>query len=591
LLQYFERVIAGSIGSSSARVVLSHALKRKGLEFDEVAELLDETSQELRFSRQLLQATMENVTQAISVVDADMRIVAWNRRYLEMFGYPDDMVFVVRPVEHLIRWNVARGEFGDEDAEQHVQKRLAHLRAGTPYTFQRVRRNGQVYRIHGQPMAGGGFVTTYTDVTDFKRTEQALLEAKQGLEERVTQRTHELREALEAQRLAKQEAERANSSKTRFVAAASHDLLQPLNAARLFASALESRARPHPELLELASRIDDSMRAAEELLSDLLDVARLDIGVLKPDITVFQIGDLLEEIRRQYAPLAQVRNLRLDIVGCRDAVRTDRVLLRRIVQNYLSNALRYTERGGVVLGCRRRGAGLEVTVYDTGPGIPSHQQQRIYGEFHRLEQGSPWGEKGLGLGLSICDRLARLLGHELSLQSRPGKGSAFGVHVPREVRVRQPHAAVSPLPTTQPIGLTGLRVLCVDNDSAILDGMEALLGLWGVRVLKARSGSEALAVAAKVELDAVLVDYHLGEGINGLELLRRLNARRDFGLPGALITADHGADIALDARAHGYPLLHKPIRPAALRALLAAARRRSAVRDAPSVNPPLPAEV
>src|SRR5580658_6043430 len=178
LLQYFERVIAGSIGSSSARVVLSHALKRTGLEFDEVAELLDETSQELRFSRRLLQATMENVTQAISVVDADLRIVAWNRRYLEMFGYPDDMVFVGRPVEHLIRWNVARGEFADGDAEQHVQKRLAHLRAGTPYTFQRLRRNGQVYSIHGQPMSGGGFVTTYTDVTEFKRTEQALLEAK-----------------------------------------------------------------------------------------------------------------------------------------------------------------------------------------------------------------------------------------------------------------------------------------------------------------------------------------------------------------------------------------------------------------------------
>jgi PAS domain S-box-containing protein len=590
LLQHFERVIAGSIGSSSARVVLTHALKRKGLEFDEVAELLDETSQELRFSRQLLQATMENVSQAISVVDADMRIVAWNRRYVEMFGYPPGMVFVGRPVEHLIRWNLARGEFGDTDAEQHVQKRLAHLRAGTPYTFQRVRRNGQVYRIQGQPMLGGGFVTTYTDVTDFKRTEQALLEAKQGLEERVAQRTHELREALEAQRLAKQEAERANSSKTRFVAAASHDLLQPLNAARLFASALEARARRHPELLELATRVDDSMRAAEELLSDLLDVARLDIGVLKPDITVFQIGDLLEELRRQYGPVAHVRNLRLDAVGCRDTVRTDRVLLRRIIQNYLSNALRYTERGGVALGCRRRGAELEITVYDTGPGIPSDQQQRIYGEFHRLEQGSPWGERGVGLGLSICDRLARLLGHELSLHSRSGRGSAFGVRVPRDVRAAQPHLAVPLSPAANPTGLKGLRVLCVDNDPAILDGMQALLGLWGVQVHKARSGAEALAAAAKLELDAVLVDYHLGEGMNGLELLRRLNERRDAALPGGLITADHAAEIALAARMHGYPVLHKPVRPAALRALLAAARRRATGRRPQTLTQPLPAE-
>ena len=588
LLQHFERVIAGSIGSSSARVVLTHALRRKGLDFDEVAELLDETSQELRFSRQLLQATMENITQAISVVDADMRIVAWNRRYLEMFGYPPDMVYVGRPVEHLIRWNASRGEFGDGDVEQHVEKRLAHLRAGTPYTFQRLRRNGQVYSVHGQPMAGGGFVTTYTDVTDFKRTEQALLDAKQGLEERVAQRTRELCEALDAQRLAKQEAEQANRSKTRFVAAASHDLLQPLNAARLFASALESRVRHYPEFLELATRIDASMRAAEELLSDLLDVARLDIGVLKPDITSFQIGELLEELRRQYAPLAQARQLRLDVVGCRDLVRSDRVLLRRIVQNYLSNALRYTERGGVVLGCRRRGAGLEIVVYDTGPGIPAHQQQRIYGEFHRLEQGSPWGEKGLGLGLSICDRLARLLSHELSLPVARVRAPGSACASPA---MRDPCSRMQPVanvPVADPIGVRGLCVLCVDNDSAILDGMEALLGGWGVLVLKARGSSEALALAAAIDLDAVLVDYHLDDGSDGLELLRRLNERRDTALAGGLITADHGAHVALAARAQGYPLLHKPIRPAALRALLAASRRRSAGRAARRVTQALP---
>jgi signal transduction histidine kinase len=505
-----------------------------------------------------------------------------------MFGYPPDMVYVGRPVEHLIRWNALRGEFGGGAVERQVEKRLAHLRAGTPYTFQRLRRNGQVYSVHGQPMSGGGFVTTYTDVTDFKRTEQALLDAKQGLEERVAQRTRELCDALEAQRLAKQEAERANRSKTRFVAAASHDLLQPLNAARLFASALESRVRQYPEFLELASRIDASMRAAEELLSDLLDVARLDIGVLKPDITSFPVGELLEELRRQYAPLAQARNLRLDVVGCRDLVRSDRVLLRRIVQNYLSNALRYTERGGVVLGCRRRGPELEIFVYDTGPGIPAHQQQRIYGEFHRLEQDSPWGEKGLGLGLSICDRLARLLDHELSLQSRPGKGSAFGVRVARDTRPLQLEHAPAHAPTADPIGLKGLRVLCVDNDSAILDGMEALLGQWGVLVFKARGSAEALTLAAELGLDAVLVDYHLDDGSDGLELLRHLNERRVSALAGGLITADHGAHVAFAARSQGYPLLHKPIRPAALRALLAASRRRSVGRVARRVTQALP---
>ena len=575
LLQHFERVLAGSIGASSARVVLTHALRRKGLSVDEVAEMLDETSQELRFSRQLLQAAMENVTQGISVVDAEMRIVAWNRRYLELVGYPEGMVYVGRPVADLIRWNADQGELGPGDPQVQVEKRLAHMRAGTAYTFQRKRPGGKVYSIHGQPMSGGGYVTTFTDITEFKLAEQALLEAKQSLEERVAQRTHELSQALEAQSAAKQLAESANASKTRFIAAASHDLLQPLNAARLFASALEARARGYPEIQELSTRIDGSMRAAEELLSDLLDVARLDTGALRPETTSFPIADLLEDLRRQYAPLAEARTLRLSIVDCREVVRSDRVLLRRIIQNYLSNALRYTERGGVVVGCRRRGVELEIAVYDTGPGIAEHERERIYAEFSRLDQGSPWGEEGLGLGLSICDRLARLMNHHLTLVSRPGRGSLFGVRVPRDLTARR-IARDDPQPSfMESTGLRGLRVLCVDNDRPILDGMEALLGSWEVVVVKARSATEAIQLASESDIDVVLADYHLGDGINGMELLRRLQPSQDATLAAALITADHSPEVAVIARAAGYPLLHKPIRPAAMRALLSAFGRRS----------------
>jgi Na+/proline symporter/signal transduction histidine kinase len=578
LVQHVERALAASIGASSARVVLRHALHRKGLEVDEVAELLDETSQELRFSRQLLQATMENVTQGISVVDAQLRVVAWNRRYLELFAYPEGLVTVGRPVVELLRWSAARGELGPGDPAVQVEKRLAHLRAGTPYTFQRVRRNGQVYSIHGQPMAGGGFVTTYTDITDFKRHEQALLEAKQGLEERVAHRTRELSASLEAQRLAKQEAEAANLSKTRFFAAASHDLLQPLNAARLFVSALESQARTRPEFQELASRIDDSMRAAEELLNDLLDSARLDSGALKPEISSFPIGDLLEELRRQYAPLAQARKLRLRVVGCREVVRSDRSLLRRIVQNYLSNGLRYTERGGLLLGCRRRGGELEIAVYDTGPGIGHHQRQAMYAEFSRLDHDSPWGEKGLGLGLSICDRLAKLMQHKLSFTSTPGRGSMFGVRVMREIGARPARCSARQAPTPDPGNLQGLRVLCVDNDAAILDGMEALLGQWGVDVLKARHAAEATLLCGQSEVDVILADYHLGDGVDGIELLRRLCRPRGSTRSAALISADHDVDLMLAARNAAFPLLYKPLRPAALRALLCAFRLKA--RDA-----------
>jgi len=586
MLQHVERVLAGSIGPSSARIVLTHALARRGLDVDEVAEALDETSQELRFSRQLLAATMENVTQGISVVDADMQLVAWNRRYLEMFDYPEGLVFVGRPVADLIRWNAARGEFGEGDPEQQVAKRLAHMRAGTAYTYQRRRRNGQVFSISGQPMAGGGFVSTYTDITEYKRAEQALLEAKEDLELRVEQRTRELSDALEAQRsanlqaeAAKLQAEAANMGKTRFVAAASHDLLQPLNAARLFASALESRAAAHPELVELVSRIDGSMRAAEELLKDLLDVAQLDIGVMRADVTTFSIADVLEDLRHQYAPLAESRRLRLDVVSCREAVRSDRVLLRRILQNYLSNALRYCERGGVLIGCRRRGVELEIGVYDTGPGIAAHLREHLYVEFTRLEQGSPWGEKGLGLGLSICDRLARLLNHGLTLTSQPGRGSVFGVRVPRVVGARRELRLARASAVPDPQALRDFRVLVVDNDPLILQAMRALLEQWGISTDQALGSADALELVESRTFDVVLADFHLGDGSTGLELVQRL-AERTAELSGAscaaaLITADHGMEMTRAARKAGIPLLHKPVRPAALRALLSAFKLRS----------------
>jgi CheY-like chemotaxis protein len=255
-------------------------------------------------------------------------------------------------------------------------------------------------------------------------------------------------------------------------------------------------------------------------------------------------------------------------------VRSDRVLLRRIIQNYLSNALRYTKRGGVLVGCRRRAGELEVVVYDTGPGIAEHQRQRMYDEFSRCEQASPWGEKGLGLGLSICDRLARLMNHTLTFASHLGSGSAFGVRVTRDVKARRVKRIGPQRPPADPIGLRGLRVLCVDNDCSILDGMEALLGQWGVKVLKARSGAEATQVCDQVEVDTILADYHLGDGVDGIALLGRLRETRFPASTAALISADHGAELALLARTAGYPLLHKPLRPAALRALLSAFRRQ-----------------
>jgi CheY-like chemotaxis protein/anti-sigma regulatory factor (Ser/Thr protein kinase) len=248
------------------------------------------------------------------------------------------------------------------------------------------------------------------------------------------------------------------------------------------------------------------------------------------------------------------------------AVHSDPRMLKRVLQNFVGNALRYTRRGGVVIGCRRRGASVEFQVWDTGPGVPAEALTAIFEEFRRLDQPSPWGEKGLGLGLSICDRIARLLDAPLVVRSRPGRGSVFSICVPRgQAAARRESAGAQ---RTRGVALGGLTVLCLDDEPEILDGMAALLGRWGIRVLAARSAGEAHALVAASRPDAILADYHLRGLQTGLEALGELCARAG-GCPGALITANASEALAQQARDRGYALLRKPVKPAALRALLA----------------------
>jgi Na+/proline symporter/signal transduction histidine kinase len=572
LIQATERLLAGAVGAASARRILMGVLSGSGLDIAEAMALMDEASQELRFNRELLSTTLENVSQGISVVDADMRLVAWNRRYLELFDYPDGMVYVGVPVADLIRWNAEHGECGPGEVAAHVAKRIAHMRAGSAHLFQRIRPDGTTIEMRGRALPGGGYVTTYSDVTAYKHAERALIEANETLEQRVEQRTAELSEALAATAQARRVAEAANVSKTRFLAAASHDLLQPLNAARLFTSALRQQPGLDAEASQLAERIDASFRAAEDLLDALLDVSRLDTGSYRPDVGPVALAEVFDSLRAQFAVVAEQRGLRLRVAPTRLAVRSDPQLLRRILQNFVSNALRYTRAGGVLLGARRAGGEVRIEVWDTGPGIAAAQRSRIFGEFQRLERPSPWGEKGLGLGLSICERIAHMLGHRLDLVSREGRGSCFSVTVPRGVAEprptrlpRGPGAAAEQLPLT---------VLCLDDDEAILDGMRALLGRWGVDCRTARTVAEAAAELRACPADLILADYHLGGGMDGLQALRELREAIDPLPPTALITADGSSELKQRARALGYPVLHKPVRPAALRALLTALPRR-----------------
>ncbi|MGP1665102.1 MAG: PAS-domain containing protein, partial [Rhodanobacter sp.] len=436
LIQVTERLLASAVGAANARRILMGALSGSGLDVAESMALMDEASQELRFNRELLSTTLENVSQGISVVDAGMQLVAWNRRYMELFDYPEGMVHVGVPVANLIRWNAELGECGPGEVDGHVAKRIDYMCAGSSHLFQRIRPDGTVIEMRGRALPGGGYVTTYTDVTAYKNVEHALIEANETLELRVEQRTAELSEALAATAHARRAAESANISKTRFLAAASHDLLQPLNAARLFTSALRQHPGLDAEASGLAERIDASFRAAEDLLDALLDTSRLDTGSYRPEVGGFALAELFDSLQTQFAVVAEQRGLRLRVVPTRLAVRSDPQLLRRVVQNFLSNALRYTRQGGVLLGARRVGEDeVRIEVWDSGPGIASEQRARIFDEFQRLDQPSPWGEKGLGLGLSICDRLASILGHRLDLHSRVHQGSCFAISVPRNAAV------------------------------------------------------------------------------------------------------------------------------------------------------------
>ncbi len=555
LVQFTERLLASALGAASARTTLPSVLRGSGMELGEVVSLLDETSHALRYNREVLTTTLENIAQGVSVVDAEMRLVAWNGRSQQLFGYPDGMLYVGRPVVDLMRWNAERGEMGPGDVEAHIARRLEHLRAGTPHVFERVRANGQVIEMLGRALPGGGYVTSYSDITDYKRVERELREVNETLEQRVELRTRE--------------AEAAQQSKTRFLAAISHDVLQPLHAARLFASALRESGDAG-EQAHLATRMDASLRAAEDLLDGLLDVSRLDAGVLQPQWSDFDAVDVLRELHAQYAPTAAQRGLSLRVHAPEGLpVRSDRRLLRRALQNFLGNAMRYTHAGGVLLAARRRGDQVLLQVWDTGPGIPATHLEQIFEEFQRYDQPGERGERGLGLGLSICQRISAVLDHPLDVRSTVGRGSVFSIRVGRAARAL-PLPPPRPRLATTDASLAGLRVLCVDNDPEILAGMQALLGRWQVEAQCASTVDEALALADTAP-EVLLVDYHLHDRLDGLDTLDALRAACGP-IPGALLTAD-GSDALKRATAdRGYPLLTKPIRPASLRAFLASVR-------------------
>jgi PAS domain S-box-containing protein len=564
-----ERELSAVLGAASARLLLD-AARREASELDTVAAIVGEASQDLRFNQQVLQAALQNMSQGISVIDREQQLVAWNRRYAELFGYPEGFLQVGMPIAEVTRWAL-RHLHGASDSERAVERRLAFMRAGSPHLTERVFPDGSIVEIRGNPMPGGGFVATFTDVTAFREYERGLQAANETLEQRVVERTALLESA-------KQEAERANDAKSRFLAAIGHDLLQPVHAAQLFADALAQQLGDPATVgnaaqgqAETLRQLGGALESTTDLLTGLLDMSRLDAGGLVPAPRAFPLDELLAPLAEQFAALAGDKGLQLRYLRSRAWVHGDPQLLRRVLQNFLANAVRYTRNGRIVLGARRVGEVLRIQVHDTGPGIPEQARAMIFEEFRRGEDAPG---QGLGLGLSIADRIARLLGTPLHLRSRPGHGSMFAVDVPLAAALASSPAPVA-VPGASAAGLTGCRILLVDNDAAALAALAELLRGWGCEVVAVGDGQSAAQALAQARADLWLFDYHLDQGDTGVAVAARLAAQYPPA-PCLILSADPGPETRRAVQEAELVLLAKPVRPLALKSvldrLLAAAR-------------------
>ena len=406
--------------------------------------------------------------------------------------------------------------------------------------------------------AGGVLKVLEAGINDMAAS---LAEARDNLEARIGVATAELHRQ-------KDRAELANRTKTQFLAAASHDLRQPLQALGMFSHALRRRVTD-PATIELVDGVGRGVDSLESVIEALLDISKLDAGAVTPRLEDMPLGTLLENIGETFRPNAQVNGLRLDIVPTKVWVRSDPLLLMRILSNLVSNALRYTARGGVVVGCRRHGLLLGIEVWDSGRGIEPEKQQEIFREFIQIGRPERAHDKGLGLGLAIVDRLCQLLEHPIRMRSTLGKGTVFEVMVPRVASVvAQPEAAAV---EDDPAPLAGRRLLLVDDERDVLMALAGYLELRGAEVILASSSREAEAALRRegVQPDLIVTDYRLGSDDDGVSLLNLLRALYGPSLPGIILTGESSPETLRILAGSGYPMLSKPVHPHDLESLIA----------------------
>ncbi|MCW1247222.1 PAS-domain containing protein [Pseudomonas sp. SAICEU22] len=528
-------------------------------------------------SERWIRLITDHVPALIAYLNADLVYEFTNKVYEQWYCWP--------------RGVMLGQSLREAHSEQHYQRLEAYVAralAGESVTFEFAEtniNNQERYMLRSyvpNVLANGevvGIFVLIRDITERRRTAEALHQAYQNLEQRVQERTAELttlndqllREIDERSRVelrlreAKREAERANLSKTKFLAAVSHDLLQPLNAARLFTSALLERREPVANA-HLVRNVSNSLQDVENLLGTLVDISKLDAGVIKADVAPFALCELLDNLAAEYRQVARSEGLELRFVPCSVLVRSDIQLLARILRNLLSNALRYTPDGRVLLGCRRQGNRVSIEVWDSGIGIAQDRLEEIFQEFKRGDVQRPDQDRGLGLGLAIVEKIAGILGHRIQVRSWPGKGSVFAIEVPLSATAPKPLPC---LDMSEPMleRLRGARVWVLDNDAAICAGMRTLLEGWGCRVVTALSEQDLARQVDdyRADADLLIADYHLDHDQNGVDAVARINACRTSPIPAMMITANYSNELKQQIRELGHTLMHKPVRPMKLK--------------------------
>jgi signal transduction histidine kinase len=521
------------------------------------AEDARQRARELAERNLALQSTLDTLSEGACLFGPNQQLQAWNDELANMLRLSGDVMASIGTHADFVAHCIAQCAL---DRPQAVEWREGR----GPRISTECKLGSRNFVIRSVTLASGGMAFALDDVTDRIKFQQSLTEVAETLERAVKARTAELVEVNRQLAEAKDEAERANLSKTRFLAAASHDLLQPLNAARLFVSALSVK-RLGDSTRELVSQTSTALDSVEDLLESLFEISRLDAGAIQPEVRTIDLDRILTALRVEFAPLARSRGLAFEVAETGLFVSSDVRMLRRVLQNLIGNAIRYTDEGKVSLTAQANGGEVTIAVTDTGPGIAQHEQVLVFDEFRRLDATRKI--PGHGLGLAIVRRSCLKLGHRVALASAPGAGAMFSITLPQ----------AGPLPVTptprapgasRQVAATG-AVLVIDNDEAILAGMRALLETWGYTAITAPHPDHPdVAAAATAGLSLLLADYHLEDGLTGDMAVAQVRAMHARVLPAAIITADRSEEVRSSLDASGLAVLPKPVKPAQLRALL-----------------------